>query len=62
MFQPVVLSTMNPINERIFFRTYKGVLKFKKVKKIKVRMLQMKIKNIPMFRTSNGSFFFTTRY
>ena len=42
-FKPVVLSTINPIIRRIFFRTYKGALEFKKLKKMKLRGLQMKI-------------------
>ena len=33
--KPVVLSTMNPIIRRIFFRTYNGVLDFKNTKKCK---------------------------
>ena len=40
-----------PYDWKIFFLTYKGVLKFKKLKLLLVRVLPMKI------RTSNGSNF-----
>ena len=39
-----------PHNRKNFFRTYLGVLEFKNIKKIAVRVLQMKIWNIPHFQ------------
>ena len=60
-FKPVVLNTINPIIGRIFFRTYIGVPEFKNIKKIAVRVLQMKIWNIPHVQYIKWFHFFTTR-
>ena len=52
----IVLSTMNPIIGRFYYLTYKEVLEFKKQKD------DGKYEKFLLFKTSNGSIFFTTRY